>query len=90
MTASVPHHINEHFLSPIGYLICGKCTTLIKLLNILKLDQHIISTLWWKDLYLLKHLSLDGAGLPVTARADEQSPYSLTSAKPFNVSASTA
>ena len=24
---------------------------------------------WWKDLYLLKHLILDGAGLPVTARA---------------------
>lgn len=26
-------------------------------------------TAWWKDLYLLKHLILDGAGLPVTARA---------------------
>ena len=28
---------------------------------------------WWKDLYLLKHLSLDGAGLPVTARAQRVS-----------------
>ena len=30
--------------------------------------------LWWKGVYLLKHLKLDGAPLPVTARADEQSP----------------
>ena len=28
---------------------------------------------WWKDLYLLKHLILDGAGLPVTARAQRVS-----------------
>ena len=36
-------------------------------------------TAWWKDLYLLKHLLLDGAGLPVTARADKQSPLKILS-----------
>ena len=29
---------------------------------------------WWKGVYLLKHLKLDGAPLPVTARAYEKSP----------------
>ena len=28
---------------------------------------------WWKGVYLLNHLKLDGAPLPVTARASEKS-----------------
>ena len=33
---------------------------------------------WWKGVYLLNHLKLDGAPLPVTARASEKSLVELT------------
>lgn len=33
---------------------------------------------WWKGVYLLNHLKLDGAPLPVTARASEKSLAELT------------
>ena len=33
---------------------------------------------WWKGVYLLSHLKLDGAPLPVAARASEKSLAELT------------
>ena len=43
---------------------------------------------WWKVVFILKHLTLDGAPLPVTARAF-RSPYELTGVrKPLALNAS--
>ena len=43
---------------------------------------------WWKGVYLLSHLKLDGAPLPVTARASEKSLAELTGVrKPFALNA---
>ena len=33
---------------------------------------------WWKGVYLLNHLKLDGAPLPVTARASKKSLMNFT------------